>query len=204
MSLWTGRASILYPLPSRGCSSSHQKRTKTRHGNILVPTWLICPRVTCSAIRCVRDWWEVLQDFGWELDYPEMEEGLPAWALPWKWCKDISTWKQTEKVEITLKTNVWKRLERSSREDRVKNETVKEIMRHKWLSENRKLQWMDQMLMTEKWKQSKQVMKGELRSSHSARLVTGGPRCFEAKDTIRKVFKRWWGASRKETEIKSR
>lgn len=83
---------------------------------------------------------------------------------------------------------------RSSREDRVKNETIKEIMRHKWLSENRKLQWVDQMLMTEKRKQPKQVMKRELRSSKSARLFTGGLRCFEAKDTVRKVFERGWEA----------
>lgn len=94
------------------------------------------------------------------------------------------------KVKITLKTNVLERLGRSSREDRVKNATVREIMRHKWLSEDRKLQWVDQMLMTEKWKQPKQLMKGELRSSKSARLFTVGLRCFEAKDTVRKVFRR--------------
>lgn len=93
---------------------------------------------------------------------------------------------------------------RSSREDRVKNETIKEIMRHKWLSENRKLQWVDQILMTEKRKQPKQVMKWELRSSKSARLFTGGLRCFEAKDTVRKVFERGWGAGGKQTAIKSR
>lgn len=48
------------------------------------------------------------------------------------------------------------------------------------------------------------VMKGELRSSKSARLFTGGLRCFEAKDTVRKVFERGWGASGKETKMKSR
>lgn len=74
-------------------------------------------------------------------------------------------------------------------------------MRHKWLSEKRKLQCMDQLLMAEEWKQSKPGMKGERRSPRRARLAAGGPRCFEAKDTTRRVFRRWWGASGKETEI---
>lgn len=47
-------------------------------------------------------------------------------------------------------------------------------------------------------------MKGELRSSKSARPFAGGLRSFEAKDTVRKVFKRGWGPSGKETEMKSR
>lgn len=47
-------------------------------------------------------------------------------------------------------------------------------------------------------------MKGELRYSKNIRLFTGGLRCFEAKDTVGKVFKKGWGPSRKEIEMKSR
>lgn len=197
MSLCTGKAFILYGLPSRGCSSSWQKRIRTHHGN-LIPTWLTCaeghllgcwvckrlPRGS-SGLQIIHKWRE---DHQGSEHHPE--DGIRTW--------NISTWKQTGNVEITLKTNIWKRLGRSSRED------VKEIMRHKWLSENRKLQRADEMLMTEKWKQPKQVMKGELRYSKSTRLFTGGLRRFEAKDTVRKVLKRGWGPSRKEIETKSR
>lgn len=47
-----------------------------------------------------------------------------------------------------MKTNVLEGLGR--REDKVKNVAVEEMMRHKWLSENRKFQWVNQTLMTEK------------------------------------------------------
>lgn len=68
------------------------------------------------------------------------EDGVGTW--------DISTRKEKEKVEIYVKTNVLEGLGR--REDKVKNVAVEEMMRHKWLSENRKFQWVNQTLMTEK------------------------------------------------------